>query len=330
MWETYDGTNWKIKSIEDWLFGEAFLEAGGEGQATWSMSVSAGTKRSDWSARLDGGKQSSWNDYAKVVVPVNEMPFTDLDSVVLEPYYTASVGIDMGVCVYMHDPDDFDESVELSHTPYTNSAAGWRELDFPTEPGGTSWFWYGTVSATPDTCPTEGTAYTWANFQADSVFSTWTIFKITFDYGYYTGDVVMNECYLCQARINDITIPLKPDSGGTGRIGHQYYTVADTASNSLTLRTPFRLISIDCEIDTAGTTSESLTITKNAGIGAAYDTLLYSVNTLTGSTTGGAITSLLVPFGDGYDFTAWDVLDMAWPNTEDRTLGFTWTYQTVF
>ena len=194
------------------IFGQPTLEAGGDGKATWSRSLTPGTNRVAWAAKLDAGKQTSWNDYAKVIIPVNEIDFTDLDSVRLMSYYSVATGADMAVCVYMHDPNDFDQYIELSHTPLTNTATGYRELNFPTEPGGSSWGWYGNVTDTPDTCPSDWdtASYTWAQFQADSVFSTWTIYRITLDYGYQTGDIVLNDGYLCQALINNVSILLEP------------------------------------------------------------------------------------------------------------------------
>lgn len=199
-------------TLETWQFGKPVLEAGGEGRASWSQSTTASVSdRTVWSVRLDAGKQTSWDDYAKVIIPVNEVPFTSLESVRIQAKYGASVGIDMAPTIYIHDPDDFDQRVEVSVTPLTNDAAGTRELDYPDEPPvGHFRFWYGTVTDTPDNCPTEGTGYTWEQFQTDSVFSTWNIYKITLDYGYHTGDIVMNGCYLYKVSINDVAIELEP------------------------------------------------------------------------------------------------------------------------
>ena len=196
---TPPGTNYIGDVRKSWDFGTPTLEAGGNGSAVWKASPTASDDHTiSWTAHLSGGAQTSYNDYAKVIIPVNEMPFTNLKSVRLSPYYTASSGGDMAVCVYMHDPDNPEQNIELSHTPYTNVLAGYRDLNFPTEPGSSSWGWYGAVSDTPDTCPNDWdtSSYTWAQFQADSVFKTWTIYRISFDYGYVTGDMVLDGCYL--------------------------------------------------------------------------------------------------------------------------------------
>lgn len=241
-----------------WLFGDPVLDVGGNGSASWTTVRAKGVNQANYAAHLNGGVQDGWNDFAKVLVPVNDMPFTMLKSVRLHPYYTESSGIDMGVCLYMHDPTDLDQRIELSHTPYTNSAAGWRELNFPTEPGGSSWFWYGTITDTPDTCPLDGgsAAYTWAQFQGDSVFSHWVIHKISFDYGYYTGGAGMDNCYLVRALINDQNIPLGPSA--RDHIGSEVKTYAKAtvtdSGTAVALVTPatgkrIRVIAVNCTTD---------------------------------------------------------------------------------
>lgn len=117
--------------------------------------------------------------------------------------------------------------------------------------------------------------------------------------------------------------------GTNSVISKQYATGTVALANTLAPGVKFRLISIDLKIGVAGTTSESFTIIKDAGDGTAYDVLEYSINTLTGSTTGGTVTALHVTFGEGYEYEADDELDAAWTNTEGRTYGLVWTYQAI-
>ncbi|KKL92595.1 hypothetical protein LCGC14_1883090, partial [marine sediment metagenome] len=216
---------------------------------------------------------------------------------------------------------------ELTQAPShadLEKASGWNAHELDTS--ATQFWYYGEIVGTPDTTPTAGTQYTLAQFQSDNIFSTYTIYRITFNNGWYnTG--TFGSGWVADVKLNGQVIPLKPDSSGTGRIGRRtYYTTSATAASTLAPKTPFRLLSANCEIDTAGTTDESLTITLDSGIAAAtFDTLLYSQNTKTP-----AVTSLWIPFGDDYNFAQWDEIDMAWPNTEARDFGFIWTYQTVF
>ncbi|MBA7648637.1 hypothetical protein ES703_56425 [subsurface metagenome] len=214
------------------MFGKPVLEAGGNGRVSWVPPGTKGGHQVTWAALLNAGVQTDHDDFAKVIIPVNEMPFNDLKIVRLEPYYTANSGIDMGVCVYLHDPNDLDQRIELSHTPLTNSLAGWRELNWPDDvPVGHAYFWYGNVTDTPNLCPTSGTAYTLAQFRADKIFSTWRIYKITLDYGYYTGGGTMDGCYLTHAVINNVAILLEPSVEEILSFSGAVYIKSDTAGD---------------------------------------------------------------------------------------------------
>ena len=93
-------------------------------------------------------------------------------------------------------------------------------------------------------------------------------------------------------------------------------------ANTLAPGVKFRLIRIELKINTAGTTSENFTLNLDAGDGTAYD-----VNILTQNTKTPAITSLVVPFGKGYEFEADDEIDVAWGNTADETYGLRIVYE---
>ena len=95
-------------------------------------------------------------------------------------------------------------------------------------------------------------------------------------------------------------------------------------ANTLAPAARFRLIRIELTINTAGTTAEDFTLDLDAGDGSEYD-----VNILTQSTKTPAITSLIVPYGEGYEYEADDEIDAAWPNTENRTYGLRWVYELI-
>lgn len=76
---------------------------------------------------------------------------------------------------------------------------------------------------------------------------------------------------------------------------------------------PQTLSAILIKVDTAPTTSESLTVTLDSVDGSAYDVLLYSKD-LSGL-TGVANTDINLPLFDG------DALKVAYTNTDQRTVG---------
>ena len=315
--------------IQKWTFGEPNLKAVNNSDAVWSRgSLPAEFQKSPsgWLANLYGGVQTN-DDFASLVIPVNELKVTSLRSANWTYYMTNAESAGVNIVVWVHDPTALQKRAEITQVMgLVSKASGWNveSLDL----SATEMFYYGENTGTSTTTVTAGTNYTWAQFQADNIFSTWTIYRITFDYGWIASST-LDDAWLADVEINDKHIVLKPDSGGSGRIGHRtYYSTDTSATHTLKPKTPFRLLSINCEMDSAGTTDESLTITLDSIADSAsgkVDTLLYSQNTKTP-----AVTSLYVPFGEGYDFEAGDELVMAWANSQARDFGWRWTYQTVF
>ena len=78
----------------------------------------------------------------------------------------------------------------------------------------------------------------------------------------------------------------------------------------------YRLISVTMHADAAATTSENFTITLDANAGAAYDTLLYSLDLSAASTTD------LVWYPDEMLLLeGGDAIDVAFANTDTDTYG---------
>ena len=79
----------------------------------------------------------------------------------------------------------------------------------------------------------------------------------------------------------------------------------------------FKLVKVTVAFDTKPTTSEDVTLTLNAADGDAYDTVIGRANPSTGSGTGDIVFN-----GDDNDiYENGDELDLAFPNTENRTIG---------
>jgi len=104
----------------------------------------------------------------------------------------------------------------------------------------------------------------------------------------------------------------------TKQAGHFKVETATAASGAIaasyTASRVARITSVTLNLDAAPTTSENFTITLNAVAGAAYDTLLYSVDLSTDSTTD----VVWMP-----DQPLWlqpgDAIDVAYANTDDNT-----------
>jgi len=327
----YDTNSWQQKDYpgNHWVFGKPVLRSTGVSQAYWAKSCISPypQKGGGWYALLYGGVQSGSN-WAGIYIPVNEMPITSFEEAQWSYYMTGTETMGVNIVIWIHDPTDFDKRAEVTQVGGVSGldkAAGWNAHSF--SPSTTQMFFYG--EGTTGTGLTAGTQYTWEQFQADTIFDGWTIYRVSLEHGWEASGT-FDQVWVPEIKLNGVKIPLEPTRDDLEAMIFQYHTATSGAlATALSPKTPFRLVSLDLKIDTAGTTSESFTATVDAGRGSGYDTLLYSVNTLTGSTTGGTITNLHVPFGEGYDFVEDDEIDCAWTNTEARTYGLTYAFRVL-
>ena len=93
-------------------------------------------------------------------------------------------------------------------------------------------------------------------------------------------------------------------------------TGAVAIATSTTVAAHFRLLAVTCHFDAAPTASENFTVTLNANDGAAYDTVLFSVDPSATSSTD----LVYIPDGD-LIFESGDEIDVAFANTDTVTYG---------
>lgn len=313
-------------TIPTWTFGEPSLFAARNSDACWVRTPPASVYQkspSMWCANLYGGVQTN-DDWASIVIPVNEVKVTDLTSAMWTYLMTNAESAGVNIVIWVHDPTDFKKRAEITQTMgEASKAAGWNVESLSSSAD--ELFYYGENVGSPDTCTTAGTEYNWAEYQIDSVFSTWTIYRITLDYGWLASST-LDDAWVTEIIINGQQIILKPDSGGTGRIGHRYYLATTAALDaSLAPKTPFRLLSMSAHVSATPNATENLTLSVNANRSDVHDT-----NLVTEDLSVGSRTSLFVPFGEGYEFLADDELDLDQLNSTDKNWGVTLTYQTVF
>ncbi len=201
--------------LPTWTFGAPTLHISGNGKANWERGeavLSTHQKGGNgWVARLYGGLQSTWDDAAEVYVATHELPVTSLSSCLYSWFQTNAEEFGLEMVIWMHDPTDFNKRAEatLSYLD-TEKGSGWDAHELAST---NRFIYYGENVGSPDTCPSEATNYTWAQYQADSVFSTWTIYRISFANGYYTGDGVFEDYFMADLMINGTVVPMGPKDG---------------------------------------------------------------------------------------------------------------------
>ncbi len=312
--------------IQKWYFGEATVRSAANADAVWVRGYGQATPQKSatgWMANLYGGLQTGGTSHAAVYIPVDELPPYSLKTDQWTYNLTNAEVFGVNLVIWMHDPTNNTKRVEITQAPSGVSLAkaqGWNGHVLNTAT--TQFFYYGeNVSGSGLSA---GTQYTWAEFQADATFKAWTIYMVSLEYGWYSTGT-FEDAWVADIEFNGQVVLLKPDSTGTGRIGRRFFTDTSGAINTtetLSPKTPFRLLDVKLHLNSVAT-QETFTLTCNAGRSSAYDTLLYS-KAMSG------VTDIIVPFGVGYDFYDNDVIDPAWTNTDSKTYGITYSYQTVF
>jgi len=326
-WEPSEAEKLQIFKQEANMFGEPSLLARNNGDAVWAKSgISPLDQKSTtgWLAKLYGGVQSSWDDYARVEIPVNEMPVPDLKTAMWSYYITEAEANGVNMVIFVHDPFHPDyraEITQLADIATLVKTAGWNEHVL--NPSTDQFYFYGETTTKTNLTAGPPNYYGWDDFVADELFNTWTIYKITFDWGWATGSEEYKDVWVADVKLNGHLIPLKPDSGGSGRIGRRFATGATALTTALTPKTPFKLLSVLLHLSAAAT-QQNFTVTCDAGrVASVYDTLLVS-QAMSG------LTDVVRTWEGGLEFKEDDEIDCAWTNTDTRTYGLTVTYQTVF
>jgi hypothetical protein len=199
-----------VKTQKDWLFGAPVLMSGGSGKAHWakgSQVLGTHQKGTGWVADLYGGVQSG-DDWAACYIPVNDLPLTEFNTALWSWYQTATETMGLGIVIWIHDPDDFDKRAEVSQLgghADLEKAAGWNAHEFSKTTAGM--FFYG--ENTTGTGLTAGTQYSWYQFQQDALFKDWTIYRISFDWGWEASGT-FESSYLAEVKLNGTYLELKP------------------------------------------------------------------------------------------------------------------------
>ena len=205
------------RRILDPIFGRPTLYSRNNSRASWDRADSPGDQKSatGWLAALTGGLQTG-DDYARVNIPVNEMRVPDFKTALWSYYMTTSDSFGVNMVIWLHDPEDFDNRVEVTQAADTAlliKTSGWNahELDVTAE----QFYWYGEDDAAAVASGlTEGVAtqYGWDDFQADALFRNWTIYRITFEFGWQASGT-FGTASVADIKLNNVMIPMGPASG---------------------------------------------------------------------------------------------------------------------
>lgn len=204
------------RRIVEPTFGQPTLIANNHSKANWFKSgTSPYMQKSStgWLADLYGGTQTG-DDWAAIYIPVNEMHLTDLKSALWSYYMSATDVVGVNMVIWIHDPNDFDKRAEITQQADIATlikTAGWNAhaLNVATD----QFYFYG--EGTTGTGLTAGPPnyYGLDDFQADAIFGTWTIYRISYEFGWYSSGT-LGEAWVADIKINGQMVLIKPDRNG--------------------------------------------------------------------------------------------------------------------
>lgn len=212
-WEPSEAEKLAIQNREGEMYGDAVLFSGANGKALWENGWHYGASSraaSGWVARLIGGKQSSWDDFAQVKIPVDNMHVPDFKTAKWMYWMENTEAMGVNLVIHVHDPFNFDQEAEITQaadTALLDKAAGWNSHEL--NPSTDQFYYYGT-DATSELTEGAGNQYGWDDFVADEQFNTWVIDSISLAYGWHSGDMVFDGALILELEINGQNIPLKP------------------------------------------------------------------------------------------------------------------------
>ncbi len=240
-----------------WIYGKPTLHTGGAGLATWAKASTLGQYQKGYNgilAQLYVGSQSG-DDWASCYIPANDQKVSEFNEAQWSWYQTAAESMGLGVVIWVHDKDDFDKRAEVTQATgnTADKAAGWNSHEF--DPTVTQMFYYGENVPTT-TGLTAGTQYTWHQFQADALFKNWTIYRVSFDWGWEaTG--VFESVWLADVKLNGTVILLDPTfvefniKTGIGN-GRATCASAGTANVVSATTSPCKVVVFTAETDNTG------------------------------------------------------------------------------
>ena len=195
------------------VLGPATLLSGGNGKALWDNGwhYAGGSRASSgYAARLIGGAQSSWDDFALIKVHVTSMLLRDLKGANWQYWMENTEQMGVNLVIHIHNPDDLDQEAEISQQAdiaTLDKAAGNNSHELVLTTDQFYYYGYSTGSGLTEGAPNY---YGMDDFQEDPLFYNWVIDSISLAYGWHSGDLVFDDAMVYKWNVNGTDIPLRP------------------------------------------------------------------------------------------------------------------------
>jgi len=222
----------EIEKRDASFFGKPTLAAVNNGAASWVRGETSPLDQKSstgWLARLYGGVQTG-DDWARVNIPVNEMHLVDLKTAMWTYYMTNAESMGVNMVIWVHDPfnpDNRAEITQLGGISGLEKASGWNKHVL--NPSTDQFFFYGEGTTNTNLTAGPPNYYGLDDFIADELFNTWTIYRITFEYGWEASGT-FEDAWVADIKINGVVIHLEPSQAELEHFSGKVYENSDTAA----------------------------------------------------------------------------------------------------
>ena len=237
------------------IYSPPVLRAANNGSAVWDKinTNSQWQRGTGWQAKLTGGVQTG-DDWGGMFFPTQEQKVTEFKEAQWSYYMTGAETMGVNIVIWVHDPNSLNKRAEitqLGNTALLGKTLGWnghKLLSTTTQFvwNGEDWSG-GSAAALTGSDLTSGTQYTWAQFQADVLFSTFEIYRISLEHGWESSGT-FDAVWVVEAKFNGQSIPFVPSveeifaaDTPLAKVGHNITGLAD---NVKTVTTPLTDVSI--------------------------------------------------------------------------------------
>lgn len=210
------------RRILDPIFGRPILRAANNGRALWTRvnTLSQWQKGTGWQANLYGGVQTDGNNWAGLFVPTSELKVTDFNAALWSYYMTQAQTFGVNIVIWVHDPNNFNKRAEI--TQLGNVAGLGKTLGYNShtlDKTVAQFFWNGEDWSTGEAVALAGSGltanppnyYSWEQFQADTLFKGWHIYRISLEYGWEASGT-FDHVWVVELKLNGMQIPIRPSA----------------------------------------------------------------------------------------------------------------------
>lgn len=192
------------------------LMAAVNGTASWAKDKFQ-KSATGWTARLFGGLQTGGASWAALYIPIDDMPINEFTSAQWTYNMTNNEVYGVNMVIWLHDIDDHKKRMEVTQSHvHADLAKAQGENTHVLNTDTAQFFYFGENTTGSGLVAGGANQYKWTQFQTDTLFKGWTIYRISLEMGWYSTGT-FEPVWLHTVTLNEKAIPLGGDEGVVGQ-----------------------------------------------------------------------------------------------------------------